>query len=93
MSAYIVFSSNVKDMEKVKAYSASAGKLVAEHGGQFLAKGPVELLSGDSEYKLMVMIAFPSKEAALGFYQSEDYQALIPLREEAMSSVVKLIGE
>jgi len=92
MSAYIIFDSNVKDMEKVKTYSASAGKLVAAHGGEFLAKGPVEVLSGDSDYKLLVLIAFPSMDSALGFYHSDEYQALIALREEAMSSVVKIIG-
>ena len=93
MTAYVIFNSTIKDMDKLKEYSASAGKIVAQHGGKFLAKGPAEILCGEAEHKLVVLLEFDSLDVAKGFYHSDEYQALIPIRDQGMDVIVQLCGE
>ncbi|MFT5690842.1 MAG: hypothetical protein ACI92E_000165 [Oceanicoccus sp.] len=92
MTAYIIVELTVKDNEKFQRYGASVPPTLAKYSGEVLAKGPVENLHGDFAYQVQVILAFPSREDAKGWYQSEDYQALIPLRDEGIDSQFQLIG-
>ena len=92
MSAYVVVSLTPRDADKLKAYSAAAGPTVEQHGGRFVARGPVETLTGDSRHKIQAVIEFPSRDAALAWYNCADYQALIPLRNEGMDCDFTLVG-
>ena len=92
MSAFIIVSLTPRDTEKLKAYSAAAGGTVQQHSGKFVARGPVEVLTGQMHHKMQAVIAFPSREEALRWYQSAEYQSLIPLRDEAMDCDFTLVG-
>ena len=93
MSAYVIVHGTPTDPEKLKDYSGAAMALVTQHGGEFVARGPATVLSGASDYKIAVVIKFPNAAAATGWYESPEYQALIPNREEALDSVFILTGE
>jgi len=92
MSAYIIVGLTPKDTDKLQQYGASVPPILAKYSGEILTKGPVEKLHGDFEHKIQVVIAFPSREKALDWYHSDDYQALIPIRNEGMDSQFQLIG-
>jgi len=92
MAAYIIVGFTPKDTDKLQQYGASVPTTLAKYSGEILTKGPVEKLHGDFAHKIQVVIAFPSRENALGWYQSEEYQALIPLRDMGMDSQFQLIG-
>jgi len=93
MSGYVVVHVTPLDGEKFAAYSAVAGPSVAKHGGEFLCKGPAEMLHGNVIGKNMVIIKFDSKEAAKAWYQSDEYQAIIPTRNEGAETSFILAGE
>ena len=93
MSAYVVVNATPLDQDKMQEYGAAAGGTIAKHGGEFVSRGPAEVLSGDSGHKVLVVIKFPSKQAASDWYHSPEYQALIPTRTEAMDSIFILGGE
>jgi len=93
MSAYVVVHASPKDADKMQEYGAGAAPTVASHGGEFVCRGPAEVLSGESEHKVMVIVKFASKQAASDWYNSAEYQAMIPVRTEAMDSVFILGGE
>lgn len=93
MSAYVLVHATPKDPEKLQEYSAAAGATVEKFGGKFVARGPAEVLSGESSYKVAVTIEFPDADTARKWYHSAEYQALIPIREEALDSVFILSGE
>ena len=50
-------------------------------------KGKAETLSGNSEYDMLVIVKFESVDKAKEWYNSNDYQAIIPTREMAMEAI------
>jgi len=92
MPAYITVNFTPTDKEKLQQYAASVTATVAKYSGEFLVKGMLEKLSGDTDYEMQVILALPSREQAIGWYHSPDYQALIPLRDAGMLSQFQLIG-
>lgn len=92
MTAYIIIGFTPKNPEKLQQYAASVPPTLARHSGEIVVKGPVESLHGDAGYQMQVIVAFPSKEDATRWYNSRDYQALIPVRDAGMDSQFQLIG-
>lgn len=92
MPAYISVNFTPLDQAKLQQYVAAVPATLAKYGGEFLVKGKFEKLSGDTDYEMQVILAFPSKEQAAGWYGSPDYQALIPLRDAGMRSQFQLVG-
>lgn len=88
MGAFVVVHVDVKDPEKFKAYGEGARPTVAAHGGEFILRGKVaDVFAGSHAHKNAVVIRFPDQAAAKGWYESPEYQALIPNRDEAADMV------
>jgi uncharacterized protein (DUF1330 family) len=84
MSAYLIANVDVQDPEKYEDYRSRTGAIVAKHGGKFIVRGgKVHLLEGNPEIHRLVIIEFPSLEAARGFYDCPEYQQVIPFRTRA----------
>jgi uncharacterized protein (DUF1330 family) len=70
--------------ENFKKYAVDSAKLVQEHGGKYLVRGPAaEVLSGDTlTGKVVILTEFPSMEALNGFVNDEKYvNEIAPLRD------------
>lgn len=81
MPAYVVVEVTVTNPEPYAAYRDLATASVARHGGRFLARGgAVTPLEGDWHPQRLVIIEFPSVEAARAFYDSADYQEALKVR-------------
>jgi uncharacterized protein (DUF1330 family) len=76
MTAYVVFiRDRMKDPEEFKTYSKMAGAARGEHALTPLAYyGAVETWEGD-EADGVVIVQFPTVEAARNWYESPEYQA------------------
>lgn len=95
MPAFMVAMVTPKNPEKLKEYSELAAPTVAKHGGEPIVKGKVAgLLTGEGiDAKMVVTFKFPDIEAIDQWYNSEEYQAIIPLRDEGADMVfIKLEG-
>ncbi len=92
MTAYIVVDLTPLDTEKLQHYSAMSAETLVPFGGEFLVKGPIELLHGEQHLQTKVIIGFPDRESASGWYHSPAYQAIISLRDQAMNSQFHLVG-
>ena len=92
MSALIIVDLTPIDKEQLSNYSALAAETLVPFSGQFLAKGPIETLHGDSDFQTKVVIQFPDRESAVNWYASEAYQRIIPTRNLGMNSQFHLIG-
>jgi uncharacterized protein (DUF1330 family) len=91
MPAYLVATVRVDDPETYKRYTALTPNIIAAHGGRFLVRGgPVETLEGEAFRERLVIVEFPSMEAARTFYDSPDYQAAMPFRTASARSVFLL---
>jgi uncharacterized protein (DUF1330 family) len=93
MTALIIVDLTPIDKEKLTEYSAEAAKTLITFNGEFLAKGSILPLHGESAFTTKVVIQFPSKEKALNWYNSPEYQAITQLREEGMTSQFHLIAQ
>lgn len=94
MSAFLIVHVTVKDPEKWKGYSQSAPGTVAAHGGEFAFRGKVaNVIHGEHAHQNAVVIKFPDQEAVQRWYNSPEYQALIPNRDEAADMVFVSLDE
>ena len=81
MAAYLIANVDVHDTDAYEAYRSRTGDIVKRHRGRFIVRGGnVQLLEGESGVHRLVVIEFPDVGAARGFYDSPEYQAIIPLR-------------
>ena len=84
MSAYIIASVNVTDPDKYKNYMALSPAAIAADGGKFIVRGGnPEILEGDWSRPRVVIIEYPTREAAKAFYDSTLYVAARAEREGA----------
>jgi uncharacterized protein (DUF1330 family) len=83
MPAYIVAEIDVTDPAGYESYKKMAGDSIQRHGGKFLARGGRTVALEGDKPKRIVVIEFPSVEAAEKFYHSPDYQAAVKVRQKA----------
>ena len=92
MTAYVTAEFTPKDQEMLQAYSAKAATTIAEFEGEFLIKAPIQTLGGKTNFTYKAIIAFPSGELANAWFNSEQYQSLIEIREKGMDANFLLIS-
>jgi uncharacterized protein (DUF1330 family) len=75
MAAYVLAEVEIANPEGYKEYTAVVPATIAQYGGRFLHRGGgVEVLEGDWPQCRRVIIEFPSKEAALRWWNSPEYE-------------------
>ncbi len=94
MSACPSTTITLKDVESFEEYGTKATALIAEHGGEVVLIGSVaKLLAGQADHHYEVVVRFPDTATIEAFYESDEYQALIPLRDKGADVVFKVIKE
>ena len=89
MTAFFLARAEIKDPAKFQEYGQKAGPTIKHYGGEFLVRGKLtELLTEGSASTVAAVAKFPDAEAAAAWYRSPDYQALIPLRDEAADMTI-----
>lgn len=89
--AYWIAHVTVTDPDPYAAYAEGATEAFAAHGARVLARGGrVEALEGEAAPR-NVVIEFPSMEAALACYNSEEYQAAKRHREGAGVAAIMIL--
>jgi len=74
MTAYAIVRVTVTDPEKYDHYKTLSPIAVEAYGGTFIARGgPSEVLEGEPDDRRVVLLEFPSMEAARTFYDSPEY--------------------
>jgi uncharacterized protein (DUF1330 family) len=87
MTAYLIARIHVTDMEQYQNYIKLTPAIVEQYGGKFIARGgDVITLEGENETRRVVLLEFPSVEQAQAFYNSDDYQHAITVREGAATA-------
>ena len=83
---YALFQYNVSDGEKLTQYILKAvGTVIANGGTILVATDDQDQREGTSQTKRTVILEFPSREAAIGWYESAEYRSIINLRLEGSS--------
>ncbi len=81
MSAYVIVQEEIKDEATFDQYRKQVMPTIAAHGGKFIVRGgKFTVLEGQWPMPRLVIIEFPSRQAAEGWYHSPEYQKILPLR-------------
>jgi uncharacterized protein (DUF1330 family) len=82
--AYIVVQSDVTNAEQYAAYAKLTPAIIDKFGGKFIARGGRSTtLEGPKAPARVVVLEFPSYEAAQAFYNSPEYVAARKMRSGA----------
>ncbi len=86
-AAYLIAESEITDPELMQSYAEKAGPTVEAHGGTLIAGG-AEIAHMDGMWKppRVLVFRFPSMAAAKAWYNSPEYQAVLPMRFKAANS-------
>ncbi|MBJ7601756.1 MAG: DUF1330 domain-containing protein [Candidatus Dormibacteraeota bacterium] len=94
MPAYLLANVRVTYPEAYAEYSRKVPATVAAHGGRFLVRGgPGEVVEGEFSLQRLVIIEFPDRDRLRAWYDSPEYQAILPIRHaNGVSTMVFLDG-
>ncbi len=83
MSVYVIATTKVLNPDFLEAYAAIAGPLVAQYGGEYIARASnPEVVEGDwPSDRDTVLLRWPSREAFMAFWNSPEYAVAKELRK------------
>lgn len=84
MKYYMIGEVETTDQSWVPDYVANVTGMVERWGGRYLARTPkAETVEGErAPSGIIVIVEWPSKEAAVGFYESQEYR---PYRQKRLA--------
>lgn len=92
MTAYLVLDLTVNDLRGFMPYVEAIPAFIAKHGGRYASKGAdPEVMEGDWTPQRVVILEFPSRDAAKGFLADPDAQDLFARRHRTTTSRLVLV--
>ncbi|WP_415158715.1 DUF1330 domain-containing protein [Maritalea sp.] len=89
MSAFVIATAKIKDKVKFGEYGKAAAQTLATHGGTLVRRGQYSAtLAGEGEHQGVAVLEFPDMDALNAWFNSPDYQAVVPLRNEACDMTI-----
>jgi uncharacterized protein (DUF1330 family) len=95
MAAYLVVDTALDNPERYEDYKVLARPIAEKYGGEYLARGGEMTLKETDLWSpsRIVLVRFPDAATARRFYESAEYQAVLPIsKESARRTVVILEG-
>ena len=81
MAAYVIVQERIDDPAMFEEYRSQVLPTLEPFGGRFLVRGGhYTVLEGEWALERTAMLEFDSREKAEGWYHSEAYQKILPLR-------------
>lgn len=79
--AFFVFDTKITDGDALAPYLAKAEATYQAFGGQMMVLGgELEVVEGNAPQGIIVILQFDSMKTAKAWYESENYQAILPHR-------------
>ena len=93
MPVYVVAQGRIEDRAKLDQYVGKALPTIGNHGGKVLGfdEAP-EQIEGSVDHPRTVILEFDSKEAFRKWYDSPEYQEILPLRLESTPGSMILVS-
>ena len=81
MPAYFVAELETTNLAGMEPYRSAVPATIAQYGGRYLTRGgTAELIEGGPEPKRIVILEFADRAAAKRWYDSPEYQKILPIR-------------
>ncbi len=83
MAAYIVGQLRISHRDWLAEYLPKTSALIAANGGRFLVQGgnPTQIEGDEATPDAAIVLEFPDRESALGFWNSPEFAPLVQLRQ------------
>ena len=92
MPAYIIALIEVTNPQQYAKYTDLTPAAIAKFGGRFIVRGGnTTTLEGPPETRRVVVLEFPSRKQAQGFFDSPEYQHAKSFRDRAATASFILI--
>ena len=93
MPVYVVAQGRIENRQMLNEYVAKAISTIQSGGGRVLGfdESP-EVVEGEVEHPRTVILEFPSREAFRAWYDSDAYQAILPLRLESTPGTLIVVN-
>jgi uncharacterized protein (DUF1330 family) len=88
VAVYALIELEITDMDGMGPYIAGVSDTISAHGGRYIVRaGATEVVEGGlGEFPTKVVLEFPSMAAAKGWYNSAEYQVILPHRRNSSKS-------
>ena len=84
MAVYVVAQSRIENREMLEGYVSKALPTIQRHGGRVVAFDETpQFIEGSVEHPRTVIVGFESEEAFRAWYDSPEYQEILPQRLNA----------
>ncbi len=84
MAVYVVAQGRIENPEVLARYVERAIPTISAHGGRIVAFDETpEVIEGAVDLPRTVIVEFPTREACRAWYDSPEYQAILPMRLES----------
>ena len=82
MATYALVEVSINDPDGMAPYIEKVSDTITAYGGKYLVRGgdPEILEGGLGEHPLKVVLEFPNRASAKQWYDSAEYQAILPAR-------------
>ena len=92
MAAYLIFDVDIRDMTRYQDFMAGVKPALEAAGARYLVRGgPHKVYEGEWSPRRLVLLEFPSAEAAEAFYNGEVYRSLKAIRDECSSANLVMV--
>lgn len=92
MAAYIIVEVDVHNPQEYEEYKALTPASLQPFNGKFIVRGgAAETLEGDWQPKRMVVLEFPTKQAAKAWWSSDEYAPAKALRQRTATTQMILM--
>ena len=92
MAGYLVAQLQVTDPDAFEEYRAAVPAVIARFDGRYLIRGgKIDAKEGAWPAPRLVVLEFPDVQRAHEFYDSPEYQEILPLRLKASTGTVAIV--
>ncbi|MGI9101353.1 MAG: DUF1330 domain-containing protein [Terriglobales bacterium] len=94
MTYVIVTIKKVLDLEAFREYADRVKPIIERHGGQYVAvdKAP-DVRTGEWPFVRTIIVAYPNFASARKWYDSPEYQQIIPIRLRAIEANIAMVRD
>lgn len=92
MAAYVIAQLEITDPDLFQEYRGKVPATIEKHGGRYAVRGgEITPLEETPPKSRVVVIEFPSVDAAKGWYESAEYAPLAEMRQRAANGPLFIV--
>ena len=93
MNAYLIVDTKINDEEAYEEYKIRAKPIVESYGGEYLVRGGNTSVSENELWTptRLVVVRFPSREAAENFVSGDDYAPVRAIRNKHAQTTMIIV--